>query len=91
MSMIIWTGIVAEPVTDNRKLEKSNSSRSGWLRIVWKIAGGPGSMLIRSSTTRRITAGTSNTGCGTIVAPFKMHARIPAFNPNAWKNGFTMR
>ena len=89
--MIICTGIVADPVTDNLSVEKSKSSRFGWLRIVWKIAGGPGSMLMRSSTTRRITAGTSNTGCGTIVAPFSTHARIPALSPNAWKNGLIMR
>ena len=55
------------------------------------MAGGPGSIVMRSSSTRRITAGTSNTGWGTIVAPFKRQARMPAFSPNAWKNGLTMR
>ena len=55
------------------------------------MAGGPGSIVIFSSTTRRITDGTSNTGCGTIVAPLSSAARMPAFKPNAWKNGLTIR
>jgi hypothetical protein len=34
---------------------------------------------------------TSKTGSGSIVAPLATQARIPAFNPNMWKYGFTMR
>ena len=37
--------------------------------IVWNNAGGPGSMVIRSSRTLRSTPGTSNSACGTITAP----------------------
>ena len=46
---------------------------------------------MRSSSTRRITLGTSNTGWGTIVAPVMRQARMPAFSPKQWKNGLTMR
>jgi hypothetical protein len=55
------------------------------------MAGGPGSMVMRSSATRAITLGTSNTGWGTMVAPLTRQARIPAFSPKAWKNGLMMR
>ena len=55
------------------------------------MAGGPGSMVIDSSSTRCITWVTSNTGWGTIVAPTMRLARMPAFNPNEWKNGLTTR
>ena len=41
--------------------------------------------------TRSITAGTSKTGWGRIVAPLISEARIPALSPKAWKNGLTMR
>ncbi len=54
-------------------------------------AGGPGSTLMRSSSTRASTAGTSNTGCGTIVAPRRMHDIHPALYPNVWKNGLMIR
>ncbi len=91
MAMIICVGIVAAPVTDSRNDDRSWSARSGWFRIVWKMAGGPGSIVMRSSATRRITDGTSNTGCGTIVAPLMSAARMPAFNPKAWKKGLMMR
>ena len=91
MSMIICVGIAAAPVTESRRLERSKLARSGWLRMVWKIAGGPGSMVTCSSITRRMTAGTSNTGCGRIVAPLMNDARMPAFNPNAWKNGLMIK
>ena len=55
------------------------------------MAGGPGSMVIFSSSTRRMTAGTSNTAWGMMVAPLMRQARMPAFSPNEWKNGLMMR
>jgi hypothetical protein len=47
--------------------------------------------VIRSSSTRRITLGTSNVGWGTIVAPFTRQARMPALSPNVWKKGLITR
>ena len=55
------------------------------------MAGGPGSIVMRSSGTRSITVGTSKTGWGRIVAPLKREARIPAFSPKAWKKGLMIR
>jgi hypothetical protein len=55
------------------------------------MAGGPGSIVTRSSATRRITLGTSKTGWGMIVAPFSRQARMPALSPKAWKKGLTIR
>ncbi len=55
------------------------------------MAGGPGSIEIRSSGTRAITEGRSNTGWGTMVEPVMRQARMPALSPNEWKNGLTMR
>ena len=69
----------------------SKASRFGWSRIDWKIVGGPGRTVIRSSATRWSTTSTSNTGSGTIVAPAIRQARIPALYPKVWKNGFTIR
>ena len=91
MAMIICAVIGAAPVTASRNEDRSYVSRSGWLRIVWKMAGGPGSIVMRSSATRRMTEGTSKIGCGTSVAPFNKQARMPAFNPKEWKNGLMTR
>ena len=55
------------------------------------MAGGPGNIEMRSSATRAITAGTSNTGWGTNVAPVRRQATIPALSPKAWKKGLTTR
>jgi hypothetical protein len=44
-----------------------------------------------SFAARASTASTSNTGSGSIVAPATSEARIPAFSPNMWKYGFTIR
>ena len=46
---------------------------------------------MRSAATWASTAGTSNTGSGTIVAPLMKQAMIPALYPKVWKNGFTTR
>ena len=87
----IWritsTGTTAAPVTDERTLDRSKLASSGWLMMVWKTVGGPGSIVMRSSATSAITVGTSNTACGMIVAPFSTHASTPDFNPAVWKNG----
>ena len=55
------------------------------------MVGAPGSIEMRSATTRCITVSTSKTAWGTIVVPVIRHARMPAFKPNVWKNGLTMR
>ena len=55
------------------------------------MAGGPGSTDTRSAPMRAITDGTSNTGCGIIVAPVIKQARMPALRPKEWKNGLTIR
>ena len=46
-----------------------------------RSVGGPGSIETCSSATRRITAATSNTACGTIVAPLMRLARMPGLQP----------
>ena len=55
------------------------------------MAGGPGSIEIRSCGTRAITDGTSKTRWGTIVAPVIRQARMPALRPKEWKNGLMIR
>jgi len=51
----------------------------------------PGSTVTRSSATRASARPGSKTASGSIVAPAATDARIPAFNPNMWKYGLTMR
>ena len=86
------TGTGAAPVTARRSDDMSNSARRGWSRIDWYTVGGPGSIDTRSSAAARVmTASTSNTACGMIVAPFTSDATMPAFSPNEWKNGLTTR
>ena len=46
------TGTTAAPVTTRRRVERSNSLRSGWSRMDWKMVGGPGSTEIRSLSIR---------------------------------------
>ena len=91
MRRIISTGTAAAPVTASRSDERSNVSRSGWSRIDRYSVGGPGSIEMRSAATWARTAGTSNTGSGTIVAPWMKQAMIPALYPKVWKNGLTTR
>ena len=92
MSTIICVVIGAAPVTDSRSVERSNWSRSGWLRIVWKMAGGPGSIVMRflrdpAHHRRHVEHRVRHDRRALRGA----QARMPAFNPNAWKNGLTMR
>ena len=78
MRRIISTGTAAAPVTASRSDDRSNESRSGWSRIERYSVGGPGSTEMRSDATCASTAGTSNTGSGTMVAPWMKHATMPA-------------
>ena len=55
------------------------------------MVGAPGSTVIISVSTSDRMVGTSNTGTGTMVAPWSRLASHPALYPNMWKNGLTMR
>ena len=87
MRRMIDTGTTAAPVTARRSDDRSKEAKSGWLRMDWNTVGGPGSIVMRSSATRRMTLGTSNTGWGWMVAPVRTHASTPDFSPAVWKNG----
>ena len=47
--------------------------------------------MTRSAATRARARSTSKTASGYIVAPATTEARMPAFNPNMWKYGLTIR
>ena len=87
MRRITSTGTVAAPVTDSLSVERSKVRRSGCSRRDWNTVGGPGSTLICSSATRRMTASGSKTACGRTVAPRRTQASTADFNPAVWKNG----
>ena len=84
------TGTAAAPVTARRSELVSYSARSA-ASNVWKMAGGPGSIVMRSWSTRAITDGASNTGCGTMTEPVRMHASTPDLSPAVWKKGYAIR
>ena len=57
----------------------------------WYSVGAPGSTVTRSLSTVASTRSTSKTASGIMVAPALTAARMPAFNPNMWKYGLTIR
>jgi hypothetical protein len=44
-----------------------------------------------SAATVASAPSTSKVGCGCMVAPATMQARMPALSPNMWKYGLTIR
>ncbi|KUJ37478.1 hypothetical protein ADL25_27635 [Streptomyces sp. NRRL F-5122] len=72
------SGTTAAPVTTRRRAERSWAAREGWSRRDWWGVGGPGRTEMRSAAMFAGTVSTSNTGCGTIVAPRIRHASTPA-------------
>ncbi len=81
------TGTLAAPVTARRNVARSWKRASGSLSMDWNTAGGPGSMVMRSSRTRSASEATSNTAWGTIVDPVSTDASTPDFSPAVWKKG----
>ena len=81
----------AAPVTATRRRRQVVAVPVGWSRIDWYSVGAPGSTVICSSATRARARSTSNTGSGNMAAPAATDARMPAFSPNMWKYGLTIR
>ncbi|MNV93238.1 hypothetical protein D3C71_1879060 [compost metagenome] len=78
MRSIRLGGMLAEPVTAMRRLDRSVSARRGWASNDRYRVGAPGSTLMRSRAMRWNTTSASNTACGRMVAPAIRQVSQPA-------------
>ncbi|MNP18544.1 hypothetical protein D3C76_1110310 [compost metagenome] len=78
MRSIRLGGMLAEPVTATRRLDRSVSARRGWASSDRYKVGAPGSTVTRSRAMRSNTSSASNTAWGRMVAPAIRHVSQPA-------------